>query len=335
MSTEIIPPELRRRSLFLVWGPPSHGPRSRVFSRELGIPIHNVFSTRRRGGWVAVWKYGYQALATVWLLIRRRPRLIFVQSPPSFAAVFAAAYCAVTRSRFVVDAHSAALQSRYWTRPAWLYSLVARAALATVVTNDVFADRIREVGGRALVLRDIPTSFPIGSPPGLTDGFDVMVVNTFARDEPLAEIVAAAGHLADVTFHVTGDPDRGRRTFDVDSAPSNVVFTGYLEDSDYYALMSAADAVMCLTTRDDTMQRGACEALTIGTPIITSDWPLLRDYFHEGTVHVEADPTSIVAGVRRAQAEHDALREGIVRLRAEQWNEWVAASDALASLIRG
>jgi hypothetical protein len=31
----------------------------------------------------------------------------------------------------------------------------------------------------------------------------------------------------------------------------------------------------------------------------------------------------------------DELRAGILRLREEQWNEWLDASEALASLIRG
>jgi glycosyltransferase involved in cell wall biosynthesis len=333
--TEIIGDDMRRRSMFLVWGPPSHGPRSRVFARELGIPLHNVYSTRRRGKWIAPWKYGYQAIVTLLLLVRHRPRLVFVQSPPSFASILVAGYSVVTRARFIIDAHSGALQSSYWTRPRWLYHRVARRALATIVTNDTFAALVTSWGARSLVLRDIPTSFPTGEDPALLADFDVMVVNTFAPDEPLSAVTQAAGTLPHVTFHVTGDPDRGRVHFDRSRVPDNVRFTGYLPDEDYYALMRAADVVMCLTTRDDTMQRGACEALSIGTPIITSDWPLLRRYFNDGTVHVGSDSSSIARGVMEAAERIDELRVGILRLREEQSNEWLDASEALASLIRG
>lgn len=325
----------RDRAMFLVWGPPSHGPRSRVFARELGIDVENVFSTRRRGLLIAPWKYGYQVLATVRLLARRRPDLVFVQSPPSFAAMVVAVYCLMTGGRFVVDAHSAAMQSVYWTRPRFLYRWLARRALATIVTNETFAQRIESWGATALILRDIPTVFPVSEPPALDGGFNVLVVSTYATDEPLEAIVEAARRLSDVRFHVTGDPSRGRRQFDLSTAPPNVRFTGYLDDGDYYALMTAVDAVMCLTTRDDTMQRGACEALSIGTPIITADWPLLRDYFSDGTVHVAPHAEAIEAGVRTAIDEVDELRIGIRRLRREQEDQWVAASGALASLIRG
>lgn len=301
----------------------------------MGIPVVNVFSTRRRGALVAPWKYGYQAVATMVLLARRRPRLVFVQSPPSFAVVFVALHCLLTGARFVVDAHSAAMQAFHWTRPRALYRLLARRALATIVTNDTFARRIESWGAAALILRDIPTKFPVGDAPDLPNGFNVLVVNTFAPDEPLSEIVDAARRLPHVTFHVTGDPSRRPGVVSQLSPPDNVRLTGYLPDGDYYALMTTVDAVMCLTTRDDTMQRGACEALSIGTPIITADWPLLRDYFRDGTIHVTPRADAIEAGVLETASGIDELRRGIGRLRDAQWQEWVAASTALATLIRG
>lgn len=332
---KILDEAARKHALFLVWGPPSHGPRSRVFARELDVPLHNVYSTQRRGAWVAPWKYAYQATATIWLLVRIRPKLVFVQSPPSFAVIVVAAYCALASARFIVDAHSAAMQAARWTRPRAFYRLLARRALVTLVTNETFSARIEGWGARALVIRDIPTTFPIGDAPELARGSNILVVSTFSGDEPLGEVIEAARRLPTVRFHVTGDSERGRRTFDLSGAPPNVRFTGYLPDEEYYGLMAGADLVMCLTTRDDTMQRGACEALSIGTPIITSDWPLLRGYFSDGTVHVRSDADSIAAGVRDAIARVDELGEGIRRLRDHQWNEWVEGSATLATLIKG
>ena len=57
---------------------------------------------------------------------------------------------------FVVDAHSDAMTSRYWTKPRWLIRALTRAAAVTIVTNEHFAGRIRADGGRALVIRDVP-----------------------------------------------------------------------------------------------------------------------------------------------------------------------------------
>ena len=116
-TSPVIPHHLRDRSLFLVWGPPSHGPRSKVFARELGIAVENVYSTQRRGLFIAPWKYAYQSIASLRMLFRRRPALVFVQSPPSIAVLFVWLYCRLIGGDYVIDAHSAAMQLPRWTRP--------------------------------------------------------------------------------------------------------------------------------------------------------------------------------------------------------------------------
>jgi glycosyltransferase involved in cell wall biosynthesis len=333
-TSSVIPTELRDSALFMVWGPPSHGPRSRVFASELGIPIEFVYSTRRRGMLVAPWKYTYQAVRTASILMRRRPSLLFVQSPPSFVVLAAWMFSLVSGSRFVVDAHSGAFLSPHWERPRWLRRFLARRALSTIVTNERFAQQIRDWGGTASVLRDIPTTFAPGEALPRDDRFTVMVVSTFAADEPLAQTVEAAREVSDVHFYVTGNLKRADPAV-VARAPGNVEFTGFIPDDVYYGTMNAADAVLCLTTRDNTMQRGACEALSMGRPIITSDWELLRSYFSEGTVHVDATADAIAEGVRRMRSEHERMTAEIRNLQRRQQEEWIEASDSLARLIRG
>jgi glycosyltransferase involved in cell wall biosynthesis len=322
------------RSLFIVWGPPSHGPRSRVFARELGIPIEFIYSTRKRGLLVAPWKYLYQLVMTVILLMKRRPSLVYVQSPPSFAAVAVAAHAGITGGAFVVDIHSDAMMTPRWNRPRWLHRLVRRRAVANIVTNEAFRDAIEQDGGTALIIRDIPTNFEVGAAPDLDGGRHILVVNKFAPDEPVEAVREAAELCPDVQFHMTGALDRAPESL-VHRLPSNLHLTDYLPDPDYYALMNACDAVMCLTTRDNTMQRGACEALSMGRPIITSDWPLLKDYFYQGTVHVKATPESIADGVRQAIDRNSSLTEGISQLEKRQQAEWVEASRRLSTLLDG
>lgn len=325
---------LSQQSLFLVWGPPSYGPRSRVFARELGIKeLHFLYSTTRRGLLVAPLKYGYQAIQTLRLLFRKHPKIVFVQSPPSFAVVFVYIYCMLSHSRYVVDAHSAALQLPVWTRPHWLHSFLARQAVATIVTNDHFQQLISGRGGQAFVLHDIPTTFKRAESYPLNSGFHVMVVNTFSTDEPLHEILEAAAGLNDVEFHITGRRSRANQDM-LNHAPNNVHFTDFLPDETYYALMASSQAVMCLTTRDHTMQRGACEALSIGKPIITSNWPLLREYFREGTRHVPNTSAGIRAGVLDMKDHYDSYQTGVQQLQIAQHQEWQQKIQALTDLIQ-
>jgi glycosyltransferase involved in cell wall biosynthesis len=322
----------RSGRLVLVWGPPSHGPRSRVLARELGMEIRFVHVTDRRGLLVAPYKYGRQALATLRCLVRERPRTVLVQSPPSLAVLVVYLWSLVTGASFVVDAHSDAMDNPYWTRPQSLYRHLARRAAATVVTNQHFADRVRSWGARALVIRDVPTTFDVGSPWPSDGRFRVALVNSFGPDEPIEHVLAAAAALPDVRFYVTGSLRRAPEGL-LEVAPENVTFTDYLPDDRYYALLSSSDVVMCLTTRDHTMQRGACEALSLGTPIITSRWPLLQEYFHNGTVHVDNDAAGIAAGVLEVRARPEFYREGIAALRVDQLEEWQEASASLRSLL--
>jgi glycosyltransferase involved in cell wall biosynthesis len=333
-SEAVSSPDPRGGHLVLVWGPPSHGPRSRVLARELSLPIRFMDVTARRGLLVAPYKYLAQTIATLRCLARERPRAILVQSPPSFAVLAVYLWSLVSGARYVVDAHSDAMDTPYWTRPRWLHRHLARRAAATVVTNEHYAQRLRSWGANALVIRDVPTTFEVGEPWPADGALRVAVVNTFASDEPLAAVLEAAHALPDVEFQVTGSLRRAPDGL-VGTAPSNVTFTDFLPDDRYYALLASSDAVMCLTTRDHTMQRGACEALSLGTPIITSRWPLLQEYFREGTVHVDSDAASIRSGVEELRSGLASYREGILALREERRAEWRSASDSLRALLAG
>jgi glycosyltransferase involved in cell wall biosynthesis len=205
----------------------------------------------------------------------------------------------------------------------------------TLVTDRHWADALSSAGAPVTVLPDVPTEYrpATGAHPGLDeDRFNLAVVNTWSPDEPLDELFRAADAVPEATFHVTGSTD-GREQI-VRRAPANVRFAGFLADGDYYRLLQAADAVVCLTTRDHTMQRGACEALSLARPIVTSDWPLLRDYFAAGTVHVQASGESIAAGVRQLMTGYDGYLREIQRLRDQRRAEWAERRRAIEASLR-
>lgn len=318
-------------AMCIVWAPPHRGTRSAWLSRELGIDDVRYFApTIGRGLRAAPLKYPRQMIATLRALREARPRVVFVQSPPSFAAWAASLYAAATRSALVIDSHSDAFERAIWTRPNWLNRIVARRAATTLVTNDHWADLVTAWGAHATVVPTIPTSFQIGAPPPLAEGFNVAVVNTWAPDEPLAAVVAAAALVPEATFHVTGRDDLATT---LASIPTNVRFTGFLAEPAYHGLLASSQAVVCLTTRDHTMQNGACEALSHGTPVITSNWPNLRAYFSSGAVHVDPTPKAIAAGVRRVMADHDSYVAGIGSLRNLRRREWLDHRDAIVRRV--
>jgi glycosyltransferase involved in cell wall biosynthesis len=304
---------------FVVWSPRYKGTRSAWLAAELGIRAPLYFApTTRRGMRAAPLKYPRQAIATLFALVRRRAAVVFVQSPPSFATWIAAAYAVMARAALVIDVHSDAFERTVWTRPGWLNATVMRRASVTIVTGSHWADRVTAIGGRAVVVPAIPTQLLVGDPPPLA-GFNVAVVLTWATDEPVEAVLEAARQCPDVTFHLTGRPKQQRYG---DQLPANVRLTGFLDEPTYNALLSHADAVMCLTTRDHTMQNGAAEAVYLGTPVITSDWAILHEYFSRGTIHVDNSPQQIAAAVRRMVDEGPAYRADVRALRDELVQRW-------------
>jgi len=281
----------------------------------------------------AVARYPRQLLDTIAALARMRPRAVLVQHPPTPVVWTVALYAALTGARYVIDAHSDAFQRARWLRPLWLTRAIARRAAAVLVTDRHWAHTVEAWGARAIVNQDVPTTFVRDPSYPIEPGFTIAVINTWAADEPLAAVVVAARDLPDVTFHVTGRADG--RVAALGMLPSNVRFTDFLAEPAYYALLESASAVMCLTTRDHTMQRGACEALSLGRPIVTSDWPLLRGYFDRGTVHVASTPDAIRDGVRRLRDDYDRYLAAVLDLREVRRREWAARRTALLALLAG
>jgi glycosyltransferase involved in cell wall biosynthesis len=306
---------------FVVWSPRYKGTRSAWLAAELGLPEPLYFApTTRRGMRAAPLKYPRQFVTTLVALVRRRIRVVFVQSPPSFATWTAALYAMLARAALVIDAHSDAFERSVWTRPGPLNALVLRRAGVTIVTGSHWAERVAALGGRAVVVPAVPTRLVVGTPPPL-DGFNVAVVATWAIDEPLGAVFEAARLCPDVTFHITGRP-RNMQRYGGEVVPANVQLPGFLDEPTYNGLLAHADAVMCLTTRDHTMQNGAAEALYLGTPIITSDWAILREYFSRGTIHVDNSPGAIAAAVRRLQEDGATYRAEVRALRDEIVERW-------------
>jgi glycosyltransferase involved in cell wall biosynthesis len=159
---------------------------------------------------------------------------------------------------------------------------------------------------------------------------NVLVISSFSDDEPLAEVMQAATLLdiPDVRLYVSGNPSRSPVDW-ASLAPENVVLTGYLSASDYVNLLFAVDAVMVLTTADHTMLCGCYEAMAAGKPLITSDKPVLVDYFR-GAEFVAADAASILAGLQRVLADLARYRVRTAEMEARISRDWDRAFSELA-----
>jgi glycosyltransferase involved in cell wall biosynthesis len=314
------------------WAPYSR--MSQTFARELGGKLHCIHYLRFQSPPYAPLKYVLQAIRTLLVLFKERPHAVHVQTPPFVAGLVVYLYCRLSGAKFVLHYHSAAF-ARIWDWAKPLQGYIARRATTNIVTNNHWAGIVNSWGGHTLVMVDPYLDLPESEPFHVEPSFNVAFVSTFAEDEPLETVLQAAELLPEVHFYITGDKRKKTARF-FENAPPNVTFTGFLDpDKQYPGLLRAVDAVMVLTTRNYTLQLGGCEATAVGKPLITSDWPYLREVFPKGTVYVTDTAESIKGGILQLMQDYDRLSEEIIVLRREGQQDWNFRLSQLNELIEG
>lgn len=279
-----------------------------------------------------VLKYASQSVKTLRILFRERPGVVFVMTPPVVACLPAWIYARLTGTSYVIDAHTGAFLDTRWKPLLFVHKWFSRAARTTIVTNEYMQQVLRDWGASATLVRDVPVRFAEPAPATLDGECNMTLVATFTRDEPIELFFRAAAQLPDIAFHVTGNYRRADPKL-LAARPANVRLTGFLPDADYVGLLLASDAVIALTTMDNTMQRGAYEAVYLGRPVVTSDFDLLRRHFCKGTVHVRNAVDDLVAGLRRMRAGRARFEAEIQELRRERLQDWNRVEADLRHLV--
>lgn len=308
------------RWLLVAWAP--HGRRSESLAHELGAMLYFIHYLKFQNPLYAPVKYVMQTIRTFQVLFIQRPQVVFVQNPPFLCGLSVYLYSRATGARFVLDHHSAAFAPVWdWALPIQKY--LARRAITNLVTNQHWASTVRNWSAEAFVLIDPVVNLPEGEDFAVETGFNVVFINTFADDEPVEAVLAAASQIQEVRFYITGNTARKPPSFFTD-VPSNVTFTGFLPETQYLGLLRAADAVMTLTTRNHTLQGGGFEAISLGKPLITSDWPYLRKLFARGTVYVSNSADGIRDGVLLMRERCVDLEKEMIAFRHDCRQEWDA-----------
>jgi glycosyltransferase involved in cell wall biosynthesis len=302
-------------------------PRCQTLAERLDLDVALMGSTGFRRRWTAPFRYPVLAIRSAWLVLRRRPRALIVVSPPFIAGLVLVPLARRLGARVAVDLHSAALLDRSWKPFLAIQHWACRAAGAAVVTLPSLAARLEPYGIQTIVLPDplpeMPGTQAQGPAiPGL--GPLVVAVCGWGDDEPIEALVEAARGAA-WRLAVTGRPTRRL------DLPANVSLTGFLSPPEYPALLRAADAIVVLTTRDDTLLAGAWEALVVERPLVLSGTAALRATFGPDLTYVAPDADSIRSGVEQVLADPERARDVTVQLRKRFATENERAIAALAA----
>ena len=301
--------------LFIVWSP--YSGRSEELARKLNAKIFFIHYFKFKRPIYSIPKYIFQLFATLKILIREKPKLIFVESPPIVAVLSVYLYSKVFAAKYFIDAHSGLFVSWKWK---WLIPLqkqLSRKALVTIVTNTYMADIVNSWGAKYYVLPvTLPKFTKLNSVLSHEKQKTIIVINTFSDDEPLGVILEAAQQIQEIKFFITGDITKCPK-WAVHNKSNNVIFTNFLPKDKYIEAILNSDAVMVLTTRQNTMQMGAYEAVALERPILISNSELLVSTFNKGCVYVENNYSSIRTGIKEMFNNYDTYFQQITQLKLE------------------
>jgi hypothetical protein len=268
----------------------------------LGAEIEHFQS---HDGWHPLLRYADMGCRTLCMLFRRRPAALLVMLPPFPLLLLAVGWAKATHVPIVLDLHSAVFERRTWAwalRPTlWL----ARGRDLTLVSNEVHLKRLTTFGVRAAILHEVFEAEPRRHQSG--DRRYVLMPASWHDDEPIGEVYRAAEKLPGVDFIITGRP----RT--APTPPANVTLTGYLLRDEYTTLLANAGVILALTKNDNTMQAAGYQALTWHRPLVTSDYPALREFFRDAATYARPSGDSIAEMVRTVLADRETFAAKMAR----------------------
>ena len=322
---------MSRPIVFFAWS--SVAGRSQEIASAIGGESRCYYDLRIARRALVPVRYFLSALRTLGYLVGRRPRALIVTNPPVFVSLLAYPYAVVTGAPLVLDSHPDAFRAdsphaRFLRMHAWL----ARRARATLVTTDELVAQVEAWGGTGLVVHEPEPDWAVESEAPLPARPRILVLGSLSRDEPVDEVLAAAGELRDLDFEFTGDVRRCDPKV-VESAPGNVTFLGFLDRREYVAALERASVAVVLTTwLDWAVPRSAYDAVYARRPLVVTASPVLRDFFPYA-VAVDNDPASITAGIRTAVARHADLVGATSAALTLQTDRWRGQLEQLRSLL--
>jgi glycosyltransferase involved in cell wall biosynthesis len=313
-----------RPVLFISWSV-RHG-RSRDLAAALGAEAIYIGVPRRRRRWQAPLRWAASSVATVLLLMRRRPRAVIVMAPPFALTALALAWGRIFRVPVAIDAHTKAVVTLATGRPRRGLQRLARFAAAIVVTNSQLAEVLAGTRCRVVIVHD-----PIDARGESIDdpAFNVVAPLSWEADEPFDYVVEAARRCPNIPFFATG---RAPAAVAAAGLPDNLTLTGFLTAPDFDALIRRAGVVLALTTREATMQRAGYEAMALGVPVVASGTSVLREFFGDAALFADS-ASELAAAISATRAQRPALVAKIKQRRDEMEREFDLALAELKSAL--
>ena len=310
------------KTLWIAW---QDHRRTDSITRYLNILL--VVIKSRQGRLIRYIESCYRTLVEI---IRYKPNILFVQNPSIILTFLALSIRPIFRYKLFVDAHNEAIKP--YINDNVFVNFVARLLIQyadrTIVTNRGLADYVTKLGGNAFVLPDKAPDVPEVKCHKLSNNFNIVLICTYADDEPYEEIFSAIAGRNDISLYVTG---KYEQVFDKikNLLTDNIHLLGFLEEQDYWNLLASSDAIMDLTEMDDCLVCGAYEGMALKVPLVLSNNKATREYFSSGCIYVENRQDAISLGLDKIIGQHDDFQKQISALHDLRETEWIVMARKL------
>ncbi len=313
----------KRGGVFLVW--PQEYELSQHLADKLNLKL--LLIQAKNPNSPLLFRYFNQSVRTIRWLTKNKPQFIFVQNPPLMACLIVYFYSFFHRqTRIGIDNHSVFFRSRKWKFFHSFSRPIAEKAVINTAHNKYDLRILKQWGVNCRemqfinpIYRKSLTNAPLKNlhwkhwKKKLNQAkVSVLMVNRFAKDDDdYITVMRAAKKKPNWIFFITGDSNKASQT-ELQFAPANVIFTGYLKHSEFLKLMQKCNIVLCLTLRENTILWSIREAMALRKVFVTSETKALREYFAGVGIFTERrSPKDLIGKIRYAVANTSIYQEKI------------------------
>lgn len=311
-----------------IWITWHYAARSRSLAKEFGLTIHELQITFN-----TFFRHFFSSFWTLWILLKERPNIVFIQY--SFLLLIQVAFykkMSPGKIQIIADCHTKALRRKKEGFLDSFFSYLKKKSFTlvdfSIVSNAGMESDIKKLHSKYFFIPDKIPDIVANIQKELNDRKYCVYVSSLAVDEPFNEIFDVANSLQKDGISLFWSGKKPKQELLTSKETSNIIFTGYLEFSDYYDLIKNADCILALTTEEDCLQSAAYEALAVETPMVVSDTNALRKFFKTSALYTNHDAPEIYNVIKTAIASSDErVREirKVKEIQNESFNVLISA----------
>ena len=319
--------KLKERIVFISWTP--FGRHTELLGKALDAEIFFIDKFIKGKLWKLIFPIDYllKSLKTFIILWKTKPDIVFVQNPPSIAAIVIVLLSKTFKFKSVIDSHNGAFEKPWLSVPFHIWAL--KNADIVTIHNKVLFDHLSGVkkftGINFKILNSRLSAFPLQLKDPSTEKY-FLIISSYSDDEPMEVLLDGIARFSekeiDIKFKVTGKYERKIELYNKYCQINNLEFLGFVDNKTYDHLLVNAYGIIALSTRDDVQQFALMEAIGAQVPFISNNNKTNIDLFDEKMILIENSPLELVRGITDFIANKDELKNNIIDIKLRQTAKW-------------